>query len=66
MPSYQLRFLGADNKIAGSQIVECDSDPAAFEKAQRFVDGHAVEVWEGTRFIATLERQTEPPKEANK
>ena len=55
MPSYELRFLGPDNRPLTTSTIECGSDSEAFETARKHVEGQAVELWEGDRFIATLE-----------
>ena len=55
MPSYELRFLGADNRPVTIKSIECECDAEAFETARKHVEGQAVELWQGDRFIATLE-----------
>ena len=55
MPAYQLRFLAPDNTPLGSEFIDCDDDGVAFQHAQQLVNGNAVELWEGARFLATIE-----------
>jgi hypothetical protein len=38
----------------------CDDDGQAIEKAKRFVYGHDVELWSGTRFVARLTTDGKP------
>jgi len=60
MPMYQLRFLGEDNKKLKSQMIEASDDMDAFSRASRMADGHAIEIWNGERFIATAEANKSP------
>ena len=55
MPTYLFRFLAPDNAPVGSEVIECDDDGLAFQRAQQMVDGHAIELWQGARFLATIE-----------
>jgi hypothetical protein len=55
MPLYELRVLGTDNRITSTQEMESTDDDEAFTMAKRYLDGHAMEVWEGKRFIGTVE-----------
>jgi hypothetical protein len=34
--------------------IRCDDDEAAKERALLLVDGHTVELWQGTRMVATF------------
>jgi hypothetical protein len=55
MQSYELRFLGPDNHVVTAKLIESADDASAFMAAQQQVNGQAIEVWQGTRFIATIE-----------
>ena len=44
-----------DNHIAEPPaLITADADPEVIEQAKELVDGHDVEVWEGTRFVIGL------------
>jgi hypothetical protein len=38
--------------------IEADSDSEAIRKAEQYVDGADILLWEGTRFVITLRRKT--------
>ena len=59
MADYRAYTVGLDGHFINFQAFCCDDDPGAIEWARQFVDGHAVELWSGERFIARLE-QREP------
>lgn len=55
MPSYRMYFVDEERHINDvRQVSACDSDDAALEHAKQFADGHAVEVWERSRFIGLI------------
>ena len=54
MQSYELRFLGSDNQVITTKLLESTDDASAFA-AQQQVNGQAIELWRGSRFIATIE-----------
>jgi hypothetical protein len=60
MPTYQLRLIGEDNKRLLSQTIEASDDMEAFRMAYALTDGHAIEIWDGDRFIATTEAARHP------
>jgi hypothetical protein len=51
MPDYRVYFVGRDGRFAGVQEIACESDAVAVEKAQEFIDGRDIELWERGRFI---------------
>ena len=61
MPTYELHVLGADNRTMAVKTISSNDDAEAFEMARRYLDGHAIELWEGKRFIATLEKTSGRP-----
>ena len=63
MPSYELRFLGPDNQVITTTLIESTDDAAAFTTAQQQVNGQAIEVWHGSLFIATIEAASAAPPE---
>jgi hypothetical protein len=52
MDRYHIYFVGSDGLFSGAQFLECADDQEAIQKAQQFVDGHDVELWDGKRFVA--------------
>jgi hypothetical protein len=56
MPDYRVYFVGHDGRFAGVKEIECDSDSVAVEKAQEFMDGRDIELWERARFIRKFPR----------
>ena len=63
MPSYELRFLGPDNQVITTKLIESTDDASAFTTAQQQVNGQAIEVWQGSHFIATIEAASAAPPE---
>jgi hypothetical protein len=48
-----------DGHIAGPpKVVDCVADEEALRHARNLVDGHAIEVWDGARFIVRIESKT--------
>jgi len=56
VPGYRVYTLGEDGHIVGRADIDCLHDEAAVERAQNLADGHAVELWEGTRRIALINK----------
>jgi hypothetical protein len=40
--------------ILRAHVIEAETDVDAVDQAQAFVDGHDVEVWDGSRLVARL------------
>jgi hypothetical protein len=52
MPEYRIYFIDRANHISRPpEIVECADDQEAVKKAEQFVDGQDVELWQRGRFI---------------
>lgn len=51
---YYAYVIGDDGHIANRVDVVCDNDEDALRHAEQLVDGHAIELWQGARRIATL------------
>jgi hypothetical protein len=52
MPHYRIYLTTTDGHItAPATLIESDDDQEAIGKAKQFVNGRAVELWEGARFI---------------
>ena len=62
MPDYRVYTLREDGHIVRRTEIHCPDDEAALERAKNIADGHAVELWEGSRFIVLIERKHRSPK----
>jgi hypothetical protein len=58
MAEYRAFTIGLDGHFTGFEPLICSDDAEAVTKAKRMVDGHAIEVWSGERFVARLETKT--------
>ena len=55
MPAYRFYIIGRDGDVAGpAPVVDCQDDQEAVEKAKQYLDGRAIEVWDGARLVAHL------------
>jgi len=54
MRIYQFRSVKPPNGVVAQSEHECSNDIAAATKARSSCDGYNVEVWEGTRWVATI------------
>lgn len=55
MPEYRIYSINADGHVASPpEIVECESDGEAADKARLLLDGKHLEIWDGTRRVAVL------------
>ncbi len=57
MPDYRAYVLDRDRHIMGCEPLISDDDDAAIAAAERLVDGHDVELWQGARKVTTLPRK---------
>lgn len=55
MGEYRAYIIGADGHIKRRIEIEAQDESAARERAKQFVDGHAVELWEGATKIDRFE-----------
>jgi hypothetical protein len=55
MAGYYAYFVGADGRFTKRVAIVCDDDEEAKGLAKQMVDGHAIELWQETRMIATFE-----------
>jgi hypothetical protein len=55
MLEYRVYVLDTDGSITGKLDLLCADDVSAARKVESLLDGHALELWEGTRRIATFE-----------
>lgn len=55
MPEYRLYKIGPDGHIAGPPpVVECQDDLIAIKEARKLLDGHDIEIWQGSRIVSYL------------
>jgi hypothetical protein len=55
MAKYRLSVLDDAGHVIDVYEPECTSDEEAFHKAETLVNGHAIDVWQGERWIAWLD-----------
>lgn len=61
MRLYRFRIVKASNELVALQEYECSNDSAAYTKARTLCAGQNVEVWEGSRWVATVNASPSPP-----
>jgi hypothetical protein len=54
MLEYRAYVIGRDGHILYRVDILCADDEAATERALLLLDGHTIELWQGTRRIATF------------
>jgi hypothetical protein len=50
-PRYRVLILDREGQVLRMERMEAGRDSEAVERARRLVDGHAIELWDGVRFI---------------
>jgi hypothetical protein len=61
MLEYRIFPLTSDNHIKSAPaLVVCENNSVALKQAKKMLDGHDLEVWEGTRRVIRL-NSTEAP-----
>jgi hypothetical protein len=55
LSGYYAYFTGDDGHITGRVTILAANDEEAKERAKQLVDGHAVELWQEGRKIATFD-----------
>jgi hypothetical protein len=58
LQGYRAFVIGLDGHVIDRVDLFCASEEDARERARQLVDGHAIELWEGTRRIERFE----PPR----
>lgn len=51
MPEYRASLIGEDGQVLRSVQLVCPDDETAREYAKQLVDGRAVELWQGDRWV---------------
>jgi hypothetical protein len=57
MVDYRAYVAGDDGHFTNLLAFVCADDSDAIEWAKQLVDGYAIELWSGERFIARLEQR---------
>jgi hypothetical protein len=57
MQGYRAYVIGRNGQIMDRIDLFCENDEDAKERAKQLVDGHAVELWDEARKVATFEPQ---------
>ena len=52
-PTYRAFFLGHDGAVRRAEILEARTDDEAKALAAALVNGHGIDLWERTRFLAS-------------
>ncbi len=55
MSIYRLSVIDGAGHVVDVYEPECVSDEEAFHKADELVHGHAIDIWQGERWIALLD-----------
>jgi len=55
MKGYYAYIIGDDGHIVNRVDVLCDDDEEAKRRVQQLVDGHAIELWQEARKVASFE-----------
>jgi hypothetical protein len=58
MPEYRAFTVGPDGHFSGCEEMVCDYDSKAIGRAERLVDGHDVELWNGARLKLTMPQRS--------
>jgi hypothetical protein len=55
MPGYRIYRLDKNGRIADAdEVIDCDTDQQAIEKAIQMVNDHGIEVWQRARRVIEL------------
>jgi len=55
MPTYRFYSLKKDGHVAGPPLdFDCPDDDDAVKGAEKLLDGHDIEIWQGPRVVAYI------------
>lgn len=60
MCHYRFYSLGWNNRIVSAQDIDCRDDLDALEAGERASRDSAIEIWQGTRFVARVKHGNAP------
>jgi hypothetical protein len=66
MPEYRAFLVGRDGHFSGCEEIVCDDDAQAVKNAERLVDGHDVELWNGPRLVIVLQHTSDEVRALNR
>jgi hypothetical protein len=52
--AYRAFRVDASGRIYRSHVLDCETDEQAITVARQFIDGHGVQLWDGSRKIANF------------
>jgi hypothetical protein len=56
MPAYRIYTIDKDGHIVGpANIVDAADDQEARQEAKRMLEGHTIELWDGSRRVAKFD-----------
>ncbi len=55
-PRYRINFLNPDGTIFRTEVLEVPNDDDAIQAARRLMNGRALDLWDGLRFIEFFPR----------
>ena len=55
MSDYRLYCIAKSTRVMGVEIITCDTDEEAIQKAAQLADGHGIELWQGRRFVTVIQ-----------
>ena len=65
MPEYKFYIISLDgHRIQPPTVAMCETDIDAIKAARQLLDGHDIEIWEGTRIVAYLVPESFAPDKA--
>lgn len=54
MEEYRIYIIGPDGHVIGRTDLLCEDEDAAKERARQLLDGYDLEVWQGSRRLASF------------
>lgn len=55
MSDYRLYSVAKSTRVMGVEIITCDTDEDAIQKATELVHGLGIELWQGRRFVTAIQ-----------
>lgn len=57
---YRVNFINPDGTILRTEILDANKDEDAIQAARRLMNGQALDLWDGLRFIESFPRINPP------
>jgi hypothetical protein len=61
VPEYRAYYVGSDGHFTDAVPMICADDAVAIKQAEQIVNGRAIELWSGERFVIKLKHRPTPP-----